>query len=45
MFGDVTVTSTMFLSDNALFLPGKAFVMSGKKNGHAEHSVRECFKF
>ena len=39
------MTSTMFLSANALFLPGNARVISGKKNGQALHSVRECCNF
>ena len=40
--GGVTVTSTVFLSANALLLPGNARVMVEKKNGQALHSVREC---
>ena len=38
----VAVISTIFLSANALFLPGNARVISGKKNVQALHSVREC---
>ena len=40
--GGVTITSSMFLSASALFLPGNARVIAGKKNGQALHLVREC---